>query len=75
MKILRSIKRLPIELFLISLLATFSTVFGCGVMPAGQVSTRTFDVSGFTTLPVNMVYAGKPDISIRVPGIATDLPL
>ncbi|KAJ1349624.1 hypothetical protein KIN20_005218 [Parelaphostrongylus tenuis] len=57
---------------LISLLATFSTVFGCGVMPAGQVSTRTFNVSGFTILPVNMVYAGKPEISIRKPGIAAN---
>ncbi|KAJ1349623.1 hypothetical protein KIN20_005217 [Parelaphostrongylus tenuis] len=72
MKILTNIKRLPIELTLISLLATFSTVLGCGVMPAGQVSTRTFNVSGFTTLPVNMVYAGKLEISIRVPGIAAN---
>ncbi|KAJ1349625.1 hypothetical protein KIN20_005219 [Parelaphostrongylus tenuis] len=27
---------------------------------------------GFTTLPANMVYAGKPEISIRVPGIAAN---
>ncbi|KAJ1368316.1 hypothetical protein KIN20_029423 [Parelaphostrongylus tenuis] len=35
-------------------------------------NTRTFTVSGFTTLPVSMVYAGKPEISTKVPGIARD---
>ncbi|KAJ1348384.1 hypothetical protein KIN20_003678 [Parelaphostrongylus tenuis] len=58
-------------LFLISFPATISAVFGCGVMPAGQTSTRTFTVTGFTTLPIAMVYAGKPDVSNKVSGIAT----
>ncbi|KAJ1351401.1 hypothetical protein KIN20_007396 [Parelaphostrongylus tenuis] len=56
----------------ILLLATILTVFGCGVMPAGQASTRTFTVTGFTTLPVTMVYAGKPEVSNRVAGIAAN---
>ncbi|KAJ1360158.1 hypothetical protein KIN20_019071 [Parelaphostrongylus tenuis] len=55
---------------MISLFTTFSTVFGCGVMPAGQMSTRTFNVTGFTTLPVNMVYTSAINAA-RVPGIAT----
>ncbi|KAJ1352844.1 hypothetical protein KIN20_009324 [Parelaphostrongylus tenuis] len=46
--------RLSNDTFKISMLATISTVFGCGVMPAGQRSTRSFTVSGFT-LPVAMV--------------------
>ncbi|KAJ1354490.1 hypothetical protein KIN20_011457 [Parelaphostrongylus tenuis] len=46
-----------------------STVLGCGVIPAGQASTRTFTVTGFTTLPVSMVHVDKGDA--RFPGIAT----
>ncbi|KAJ1367924.1 hypothetical protein KIN20_028952 [Parelaphostrongylus tenuis] len=53
---------------MISLLAAISTVFGCGVMPAGQASSRTFTVTGFT-LPVSMVYSSTA--SIQNPGIAT----
>ncbi|KAJ1359057.1 hypothetical protein KIN20_017674 [Parelaphostrongylus tenuis] len=58
---------------LISLLAAFSTVLGCGVIPAGQASTRTFTVTGLTTLPVAMVYTMKPENSARIPGIATSV--
>ncbi|KAJ1354006.1 hypothetical protein KIN20_010806 [Parelaphostrongylus tenuis] len=54
----------------ISLLATISTVFGCGVLPAGQGSTRNFTVTGFT-LPVAMVYSTASDVQAQVPGIAT----
>ncbi|KAJ1366674.1 hypothetical protein KIN20_027410 [Parelaphostrongylus tenuis] len=61
-----------LDLFMILLLVIVSTVLGCGVMPAGQASTRSFSVTGFT-LPVNMVYTGKPEISARVPGIATNI--
>ncbi|KAJ1354495.1 hypothetical protein KIN20_011465 [Parelaphostrongylus tenuis] len=46
-----------------------STVLGCGVMPAGQASTRTFTVTGLTTLPVAMVYVDKFDA--RFSSIAT----
>ncbi|KAJ1356261.1 hypothetical protein KIN20_013938 [Parelaphostrongylus tenuis] len=57
-------------LLLLSLLATISAVFGCGVMPAGQARTVTFTVSGFT-LPVAMVYTETPEVFAKVPGIAT----
>ncbi|KAJ1357060.1 hypothetical protein KIN20_015088, partial [Parelaphostrongylus tenuis] len=59
-----------IHLFVISLLASVSTVLGCGVLPEGQASTRPFTVSGFT-LPVAMVYSTKGDVPSRVPGIST----
>ncbi|KAJ1351481.1 hypothetical protein KIN20_007491 [Parelaphostrongylus tenuis] len=42
----------------------------CGVMPAGQGSTRNLTVSGFT-LPVAMAYSSAIDALARVPGIAT----
>ncbi|KAJ1367321.1 hypothetical protein KIN20_028215 [Parelaphostrongylus tenuis] len=62
---------LTIGLFMIPQLATIWAVFGCGVMPAGQGSTRSFTVSGFT-LPVNMVYAASSSTApTRVPSIAT----
>ncbi|KAJ1368267.1 hypothetical protein KIN20_029359 [Parelaphostrongylus tenuis] len=61
---------LHINPFIISLLATISTVLGCGVLPAGQASTRTFTVTGFT-LPVSMAYTDMTDVIARVPGIAT----
>ncbi|KAJ1355285.1 hypothetical protein KIN20_012622 [Parelaphostrongylus tenuis] len=38
-------------LSMVSLFAPISTVFGCGVMPAGQGSSRPFTGTGFTTLP------------------------
>ncbi|KAJ1368757.1 hypothetical protein KIN20_030032 [Parelaphostrongylus tenuis] len=56
---------------MMSVLATFSTVRGCGVMPAGQASMRSFNVTGFT-LPVNMVYSTVAQVRARVPGIAFD---
>ncbi|KAJ1354011.1 hypothetical protein KIN20_010810 [Parelaphostrongylus tenuis] len=58
--------------FMISLLTTISTVLGCGVMPAGQMSTRPFTVIGFTTLPVAMVYIDTTTVSALTPGIASD---
>ncbi|KAJ1374717.1 hypothetical protein KIN20_037468 [Parelaphostrongylus tenuis] len=61
--------RPPSNSFAISLLTVISTVTGCGVMPAGQMSTRTFIVSGFA-LPVAMVYSEDSAVSARVPGIA-----
>ncbi|KAJ1361647.1 hypothetical protein KIN20_020942 [Parelaphostrongylus tenuis] len=63
--------RFPLGPLTISLVATISTVFGCGVMPAGQTSTRPFTVSGFTTLPVAMVYTDMAAVSSQVAGIAT----
>ncbi|KAJ1369097.1 hypothetical protein KIN20_030492 [Parelaphostrongylus tenuis] len=55
--------------FTILLLTTITIVSGCGVMPAGQASTRSFTVTGFT-LPVAMAYTDIPAVSARVPGIA-----
>ncbi|KAJ1361491.1 hypothetical protein KIN20_020754 [Parelaphostrongylus tenuis] len=55
---------------MLSLLATILTVLGCGVMPAGQVSTKTFTVSGFT-LPIAMAYSTAADVQAQVPGIAS----
>ncbi|KAJ1369572.1 hypothetical protein KIN20_031060 [Parelaphostrongylus tenuis] len=39
-------------------------------MPAGQASTKTFIVTGITTLPVAMVYTSAAN-SVKVSGIAT----
>ncbi|KAJ1354537.1 hypothetical protein KIN20_011514 [Parelaphostrongylus tenuis] len=58
--------------FMISLLTTIATALACGVMPAGQASTRTFNVTGFT-LPVAMVYSTASDVQARVPGISTSV--
>ncbi|KAJ1357498.1 hypothetical protein KIN20_015660 [Parelaphostrongylus tenuis] len=58
------------DYFMISLLATISAVFGCGVMPAGQGSTRNYTVTGFT-LPVAMAYSTSTAVLAQVPGIAT----
>ncbi|KAJ1350252.1 hypothetical protein KIN20_005994 [Parelaphostrongylus tenuis] len=60
----------PTDLVVILLLATILTVFGCGVIPSGQVSTRNFVVTGFT-LPVAMVYTNMATISAQHPGIAS----
>ncbi|KAJ1361328.1 hypothetical protein KIN20_020545 [Parelaphostrongylus tenuis] len=57
--------------FMISMLATISTVLGCGVMPAGQARTRPFNVSGFS-LPVAMAYVTNTGESARVPGFAAN---
>ncbi|KAJ1354930.1 hypothetical protein KIN20_012027 [Parelaphostrongylus tenuis] len=63
--------RLPTNPIMVSLLATISTVLGCGVMPAGQgARNMTFTVTSFTTLPVNMVYTSIVN-SAKVSGIAT----
>ncbi|KAJ1355169.1 hypothetical protein KIN20_012477 [Parelaphostrongylus tenuis] len=67
---LSNIAKSPTNLFMISLMTTISTVFGCGVMPAGQGSTINFTVTGFT-LPVAMVYSTATDVQAQVPGIAT----
>ncbi|KAJ1360328.1 hypothetical protein KIN20_019264 [Parelaphostrongylus tenuis] len=48
-----------------------ATVTGCGAMPAGQASTRTFNVTGLRTSPVPMVYSTAPTIQAHFPGIAT----
>ncbi|KAJ1356750.1 hypothetical protein KIN20_014511 [Parelaphostrongylus tenuis] len=61
--------RLSTSLFIISLLLAISTVLGCGVMPAGQASTRTFTVTGFT-LPVAMSYTDMPMVSAQASDIA-----
>ncbi|KAJ1351491.1 hypothetical protein KIN20_007505 [Parelaphostrongylus tenuis] len=59
------------DLFMIFPLATISAVIGCGVMPAGQASTRTLTVSGFS-LPVAMIYVENAAESTRVSGIAAN---
>ncbi|KAJ1372604.1 hypothetical protein KIN20_034796 [Parelaphostrongylus tenuis] len=70
MNFLVNLARIPSDPFMITLLATISAVFGCGVMPAGRMSTRNFTVTGFT-LPVAMVYSTAPSVPTQVPGIAT----
>ncbi|KAJ1370570.1 hypothetical protein KIN20_033124 [Parelaphostrongylus tenuis] len=57
--------------FMILLLASIPTVFGCGVIPGGQTSTRTFTASGPSNLPVIAVYTDNNAISALIPGIAT----
>ncbi|KAJ1361502.1 hypothetical protein KIN20_020770 [Parelaphostrongylus tenuis] len=57
--------------FMILLLVSISTVFGCGVIPGGQTSTRTFTASGPSNLPIIAVYTDNEVISTVVPGIAT----
>ncbi|KAJ1359181.1 hypothetical protein KIN20_017858 [Parelaphostrongylus tenuis] len=59
----------PTRPSMISLLAIISTVVGCGVMPAGQVNRRNFNVTSFN-LPVAMVYSNAADIRASHPGIA-----
>ncbi|KAJ1358258.1 hypothetical protein KIN20_016646 [Parelaphostrongylus tenuis] len=54
----------------ISMLIVVTRVLGCGVMPPGQASTRSFTVTGFT-LPVSMAYSGDANVRARVSGIAT----
>ncbi|KAJ1358820.1 hypothetical protein KIN20_017348 [Parelaphostrongylus tenuis] len=58
------------NLIMILILTAISTVLGCGVVPAGQASSRTFTVTGFTTLPVAMVYTSATN-AVRFSGIAT----
>ncbi|KAJ1358585.1 hypothetical protein KIN20_017053 [Parelaphostrongylus tenuis] len=56
---------------MILLLVSISTVFGCGVIPGGQTSTRTFTASGPSNLPVIAVYTNNNAVSALIPGIAT----
>ncbi|KAJ1355706.1 hypothetical protein KIN20_013208 [Parelaphostrongylus tenuis] len=56
---------------MILLLVSISTVFGCGVIPGGQTSTRTFTASGSSNLPVIAVYTKNNAVSALIPGIAT----
>ncbi|KAJ1362260.1 hypothetical protein KIN20_021762 [Parelaphostrongylus tenuis] len=70
MEILANMAGTPTSSFIVSLLATISIVLGCGVMPAGQGSTKNFTVSGFT-LPVAMAYSSSTNVLAQVPGIAT----
>ncbi|KAJ1369660.1 hypothetical protein KIN20_031172 [Parelaphostrongylus tenuis] len=70
MKLLTKLTRLPTDAITLSLLATISVVLGCGVIPAGQASTRTLNVTGFTTLLVAMAYTENTAVSAQVPGIA-----
>ncbi|KAJ1360539.1 hypothetical protein KIN20_019536 [Parelaphostrongylus tenuis] len=62
--------RLPIAGAFIASVLIITTVLGCGVMPAGQASTRRFTVTGFI-LPVSMAYSGDSAVRARVPGIAS----
>ncbi|KAJ1365099.1 hypothetical protein KIN20_025323 [Parelaphostrongylus tenuis] len=55
--------------FMILLLVSVSTVFGCGVIPGA--STRTFTASGPSNLPIIAVYTKNSVISTLFPGIAT----
>ncbi|KAJ1351883.1 hypothetical protein KIN20_008048 [Parelaphostrongylus tenuis] len=57
--------------FMILLLASIPTVFGCGVIPGGQTSTRTFTASGPSNLPVIAVYTDNNAVPALIPGIAT----
>ncbi|KAJ1359496.1 hypothetical protein KIN20_018253 [Parelaphostrongylus tenuis] len=57
--------------FMILLLVSISSVFGCGVIPGGQTSTRTFTASGPSNLPIIAVYTSNNAISAQFPGIAT----
>ncbi|KAJ1374279.1 hypothetical protein KIN20_036934 [Parelaphostrongylus tenuis] len=63
--------RLSAGPFMISLLTTISTVFGCGVLPAGQMTTKSFTISDLTNLPVAMVYTTAMNAG-RVSGISTN---
>ncbi|KAJ1365870.1 hypothetical protein KIN20_026332 [Parelaphostrongylus tenuis] len=63
--------KLVADSFMISLLATLSTVLGCGVVPAGQARSSTFNVTGLTTLPIAMAYSTAPAVQAQVPGIAS----
>ncbi|KAJ1367283.1 hypothetical protein KIN20_028164 [Parelaphostrongylus tenuis] len=57
--------------FVILSLVSISTVFGCGVIPGGQTSTRTFTASGPSNLPVIAVYTNNNAVPTQFPGIAT----
>ncbi|KAJ1351492.1 hypothetical protein KIN20_007507 [Parelaphostrongylus tenuis] len=71
MGILTNPVRHPIDHVTISFLAAITVVLGCGVAPTGQGSTRTFNVTGFTTLPVAMVHTDQSEVFAQVAGIST----
>ncbi|KAJ1369110.1 hypothetical protein KIN20_030507 [Parelaphostrongylus tenuis] len=58
----------PIEILL---LVSVLTLFGYGVIPEGQTSTRTFTASGPSNLPATSVYTDNNAVSARVLDIAT----
>ncbi|KAJ1359710.1 hypothetical protein KIN20_018493 [Parelaphostrongylus tenuis] len=70
MNILKTMPNLRAGLFMILLTAILSIVSGCGVVPAGQASTRIFTVTGFT-LPVAMVHTGDAALRARLSNIAS----
>ncbi|KAJ1368699.1 hypothetical protein KIN20_029953 [Parelaphostrongylus tenuis] len=70
MKVLTNMATLSTLAFVVLLLTIISTVLGCGMMPAIQARSRPFTVTGFTTLPVAMVYSTAADVQSQVPGIA-----
>ncbi|KAJ1359375.1 hypothetical protein KIN20_018083 [Parelaphostrongylus tenuis] len=70
MNILKTMPNLRTGLFMILLTAILSIVSGCGVVPAGQASTRIFTVTGFT-LPVAMVHTGDTALRARLSNIAS----
>ncbi|KAJ1355707.1 hypothetical protein KIN20_013209 [Parelaphostrongylus tenuis] len=51
------------------LVLTITAVFGCGVIPTGQGSTRKFNVTMFS-LPVPMAFSTAPDAPTKAPGIS-----
>ncbi|KAJ1353351.1 hypothetical protein KIN20_009961 [Parelaphostrongylus tenuis] len=61
--------RLSPDAIMLSLLAIISPALGCGVMPADQKNTKTFNLTGFA-LPIVMVCSSTPGIQVRFPGIA-----
>ncbi|KAJ1367877.1 hypothetical protein KIN20_028887, partial [Parelaphostrongylus tenuis] len=71
MRIRTNPAKLPIIHVIITLLAAITVVLGCGVTPTGQGVTRAFNVTGFTTLPVAMVYTEKSEVFAQVAGIST----
>ncbi|KAJ1370229.1 hypothetical protein KIN20_031918 [Parelaphostrongylus tenuis] len=59
---------------MISMLATVSAVFGCGVLPAGHVRIGNFTITGFTTLPVAMARTITAEVSTQHPGLGVPSP-
>ncbi|KAJ1347120.1 hypothetical protein KIN20_002082 [Parelaphostrongylus tenuis] len=59
---------LTIGLLTISVLI-ITRAFGCGVMPPGQASTRSFSITGFN-LPVSMVYSESANVIAGTSGIS-----
>ncbi|KAJ1358572.1 hypothetical protein KIN20_017039 [Parelaphostrongylus tenuis] len=50
-------------------ISTITAVFGCGVMPPGQGSTRNFNVTLFS-LPVFMAFSTAANAPTEAPGIS-----